>query len=261
MVSSTTQTDAESIFLAQLGRIERIIASITRRNALTQDQAEDFASWTKVKLIENDYAIIRKFEGRSSISTYLTVVIANLFRDYRVEQWGRWRPSVVAKRLGGVGIRLETLLYRDGYTLDQAIEVLRSAGISSPSDRELSDMAARLPARVRPVQADDTALEHTETAEGADRPLWLSEQRREWETARGALERALASLPAEDQLVVRLRYWEGFTVAEIARTLRTEQKPLYRRIDRALERLRGMLQADGLDRTAVANFLSDDLAI
>ena len=257
MVPPTTQTDPQSTFLAQLGLIERIVASIARRHAMAPDDADEFASWTKAKLIENDYAVIRKFEGRSSISTYLTVVVANLFRDFRVHLWGRWRPSVAAKRLGGVAVRLETLLHRDGHTLAQAIEVLRSAGVTAPSDRELRELAARLPERARATEAGEAALASAPAQEEADDELWTSEQMHEWEAARGSLERALGHLPAQDQLILRMRYWEGFTIAEIARTLRLEQKPLYRRIDHDLERLRGLLEAEGVDRASVAGFLSE----
>ncbi len=252
--------DAKGLFLDQLGLIERIIASIARRHALVGDDADDFASWTKAKLIENEYAILRKFQERSSISTYLTVVIANLFRDYRTRQWGRWRPSVAAKRLGALAVRLETLLYRDSYTLDQAIEVLRSSGGPATSEREISELAVQIPARVRTTEVGEASLASTEAGEAADGELWESERMREWERARGTLEQALADLPPEDQLIVRLRYWEGFTVAEIARALKLEQKPLYRRIDGDLHRLREQLEARGLDGACVAGFLSNDWA-
>ncbi|HEV2734967.1 MAG TPA: sigma-70 family RNA polymerase sigma factor [Longimicrobiaceae bacterium] len=255
MVPPTTRTTPETTLLAHLELLERIIASICRRHALVGDEADDFASWAKAKLIENDYAIIRKFQGRSSISTYLTVVVANLFRDFRTQHWGRWRPSAMAKRLGGLAVRLETLLHRNGHSLTQAIEVLRSSGLTTMSDREISELAARLPARTRPGSAEDPAGE----APPADGELWRSERMNDWDAARGTLERALADLPPEDQLILRLRYWEGFTVAEVARALHLEQKPLYRRIDRDLERLRVSLEAAGVDRESVAGFLSDDV--
>ncbi len=255
----SVQMDAKGIFLDQLGLIERIIASMARRHALVGDDADDFASWTKAKLIEHEYAILRKFQGRSSISTYLTVVIANLFRDYRTQHWGRWRPSVAAKRLGALAVRLETLLYRDGYTLAQAIEVLRSSGGADASEGEISDLAARIPARVRTSEVDETLLASVEAVQAADGELWLSERMRDWERARSILEQALANLPVEDQLILRLRFWEGFTVAEIARALKLEQKPLYRRIDGDLQRLRTLLEADGVDGACVADFLSSEL--
>lgn len=254
MVPPPTQTRAETTFLANLELLERIIASLCRRHALVGDEADDFGSWVKARLIENDYAIIRKFQERSSFATYLTVVVTNLFRDYRTREWGRWRPSAMAKRLGGLAVRLEALLYRNGHSLPQAIEVLRSAGLATVSDRELTELAAKLPVRARPGLAADAPGE----APPADGELWLSEQTSDRDAARAALERALGELPAEDQLILRLRYWEGFTVAEVARALQLEQKPLYRRIDRNLERLRGILEAAGVDRDCVAGFLSDE---
>lgn len=260
MASAPEWPDAEGTFLAQLERIDRIIASIARRNSLVGDEADDFASWARARLIENDYASIRKFEGRSSIGTFLTVVIANLYRDYRTHQLRRWHPSAAAKRLGGVAVRLETLLVRDGYTLTQAIEVLRSAGIAGPSERELRDLAARLPPRTRPTEVGDAPLEQLAGSGAADGGLWEGERARGWEAAQGALERALSTLSPEDQLILRLRYWEGFTIAEVARALRLEQKPLYRRIDGNLARLRAVLESEGVDRADVAAFLSEEPA-
>jgi RNA polymerase sigma factor (sigma-70 family) len=260
MVAPTTRTEAEQTFLAHLALIERIIAAVARRHALVGDDADDFASWTRTRLIENDYAILQKFESRSSMATYLTVVIANLFRDYRVQQWGRWRPSVAARRLGDTAVRLEMLLHRDGHSLAQACELLRSAGLTELGDRELADLAARLPARVRTVEVVVPTPPCAEAEQRADSELWRGEDEEEWQGTSGALQRALAALPAEDQVILRLRYWDGFSVADIARTLRLEQKPLYRRLDRDLLRLKELLEADGVDAPAVSSFFSSEFA-
>jgi RNA polymerase sigma factor (sigma-70 family) len=61
-----------------------------------------------------------------------------------------------------------------------------------------------------------------------------------------ALARALGQLSAEDHVIVRLRFWEGLTVADIARALGLAQKALYRRLDRALATLRARLERDGV---------------
>src|SRR5215212_7376883 len=108
-----TASNPEAMFLANLSLIDRIIAVTARRNALGGADAEDFGAWTKGRLVEGDYAILRKFNQRSSLATYLTVVITNLLRDYRNSRWGRWRPSAEARRCGPVAVRLEELLYRD----------------------------------------------------------------------------------------------------------------------------------------------------
>jgi RNA polymerase sigma factor for flagellar operon FliA len=65
----------EALFVSQLAVIERVISFVSSRHHMPGVEADDFASHAKLKLIEDDYAILRKFQGRSSLRTYLTVVI------------------------------------------------------------------------------------------------------------------------------------------------------------------------------------------
>src|SRR5215216_3011770 len=106
--------DPRQLYIEHLGTIDRISESMCRRNGVRGADAEDFASDVKLKLLQDDYAVLRKYRGASSTTTFLTVVIANLFRDYRVKAWGRWRPSAEAKRRGETAVLLETAIYRDG---------------------------------------------------------------------------------------------------------------------------------------------------
>jgi len=256
MVPSLRSSEGQRTFMEQLAVIERIIASIARRHCMAPDERDDFASWVRLRLIENDYAILRKFQGISSMSTYLTVVITNLHRDYRIREWGRWRPSVAAKRLGELAVALEMLLYRDGHTLTQAIQVLRSRRGAAIDERELTRIAAQLPVRTRTRPADSAELDSAPAPQRADTELLLAEFEDEWDDARTALTRALAGMPPEDQLIVRLRYWEGTTVANIARTLGLDQKRLYRRIEQLLATLRVQLESQGIGREVIEHFFS-----
>ena len=64
------------------------------------------------------------------------------------------------------------------------------------------------------------------------------------------LGKELAKMAAEDRLLFRMAFEDGFTVADIARTLGLEQKPLYRRLERLLKQLRAALEAVGIDAVA-----------
>ena len=119
----------EDRYLQNLGTIERIAACVARRYHLDASEAEEFVQEVRVRLLDNDYAVMRKFEGRSSLSTYLTTVIGRLFMQWRVEQWGKWRPSAEAKRLGPTAITLERLLSRDGLTWSEAVSVLTTTRV------------------------------------------------------------------------------------------------------------------------------------
>ncbi|HEV3051584.1 MAG TPA: hypothetical protein VGX50_14865, partial [Longimicrobium sp.] len=79
---------AEALFLANLELVEQSVATLCRRYGLGGDEADDVVSWVKLRLIEDDYTALRKFRGDSSIRTYLVVVVATLFREYRASNWG-----------------------------------------------------------------------------------------------------------------------------------------------------------------------------
>ena len=240
----------EALLTNNLPAVERILSTVCRRHALRPEMAQDFASWAKLRLVENDYAILRKFRGESAVTTYLTVVVAMLFRDYRVHHWGRWRPSAAAQRLGRLAVRLETLVYRDRIPLSHAAELLRTEGETKLSDRELAKLLAQLPARgpLRPHEVGPEPLAVHESASSADDLVKSAELDAEVCAAEAALKRALEHQPAEDALIVRMHYWDGMGVAEISRALGLPQKPLYKRIERVLKLLREDLEAAGFSR-------------
>ena len=236
--------------------IDRIARSVCRRQCYDPDEIDDFVGWVYERLSQNDYAVLRKFQGRCSWGTYLQTVISNLQLDDRVARWGRWRSSSLAKRRGDLAVRLECLLYRDGYTFQQAVESLRAAGIKMPSQRELARLAAELfrqPSSRKPAEVDLAVLPARGSAE-AD--LLLSERQELEDNIKGALERAIKELEPEDQVLLQLHYWQGMKVSEIARALGLEQKPLYDRFKSLSLALRARLTAAEVSNEMVTELLN-----
>jgi RNA polymerase sigma factor (sigma-70 family) len=237
----------EESFTSSLPLIERLLSSVCRRNAFSVDESEDFASWAKLRLVENDFAVFRKFQGRSSLSTYLTAVIVNLFRDYRIHCWGKWRPSAEAKRLGTVAVQLETLVSRDGRSVAEAIAHLQSnAGVDRPT-AELERLFSQLPSRTRRRFEGEEALAALPAAESSDGGVEESERRATERKAESALAQALGSLEPKDRLALKLRFADGLQIVEIASLLGEPARPLYSRIERALVSVRRSLEAHGLE--------------
>lgn len=255
------RADAESLFLDNLPYVERILGALARRYGMRGDEADDFASWAKTRLIENDYAVLVKFRGESSLTTYLTVVLAMLGREYLVQQSGRWRPSAAARRAGPLATRLETLVYRDHLSLGHAGEQLRTSGETTLTDNELASVLARLPRRepIRPTDVGNEPLKGMASTMRADEIVEVESIANDWERVQYALDRALDVLAEEDRLVVRLRFWEGLSIADIARTLNMPQKPLYRRLERALAMMRRKLESGGIG-AELARTLTADVA-
>ena len=79
----------EQLFLSQLAVIERVITWVCSRRGLRGADAEDFGSVVKSRLIEHDYEILARFEGRSSLKTYLTSVINRLYLDFQLQRFGK----------------------------------------------------------------------------------------------------------------------------------------------------------------------------
>lgn len=236
------------LFLQYLPVIERACEFACRRNHLSREEAEDFASVVKLKMIDDDYAVFRKFQGRSSMETYLCVVVNKAMLDYLNHLWGKWRPSKEAWRLGPLARLLEKLLARDGYSLDQACEILRTNHKVTQSRRELADLWARLPARVpRRIEGEEELKDKASADGGGFERLAEQERAARRDLAVAALERALAELPPADRLIVKM-HRDGLKIATIARELGLEEKPLYRRIERIFKRLRETLESQGLRR-------------
>jgi RNA polymerase sigma factor (sigma-70 family) len=242
----------ESMFLAHLDVIDRVTAFVAARNHLAAADADDFRSHVKLKLIEDDYAILIKFKGRSSLRTYLTVVIQRLFLDYRISAWGKWRPSAEAKRAGAVAMLLEQLQTRDGHTFEESCELLRAKHGVHASRAELEAIAARLPARIRKRFESDDVLETVADA-GPSVDVLVVERERASTASQvdGALKAVMSSLDPQDRLILALRFEDGRTVADIAGLLRLDQKGLYRRLERLLAQLRTALEARGIQSSAV----------
>lgn len=238
--------------------IERAISHVCRRNRLSGPEAEDFASSTRLALIENDHARIRAFAGRSSLQTYLIVIITRLFQDWRNAQWGKWRPSAEAKRLGPLAVKLETLIVRDKLTFEEACETLRTNHGVAEDRTTLEALVARFPVRTGRTFTDESALETVAATGPAPDAAFDSAQAVGGAAdAASALKQVVGTLAPQDRVILRMRFHDDFSVAEIAKVMKLEQKPLYRRIDRLLSALRAALEARGLDAPAIRGVIED----
>jgi RNA polymerase sigma factor for flagellar operon FliA len=239
--------DPSHLYVEHLDAINRIAESLCRRNGIRGADAEDFASEVRLKLLQDDYAVLRKHRGACSTTTFLTVVISNLFRDHRIKLWGKWRPSAEARRRGEAAVLLEAAVYRDGRTFEEACGVLEQHGRLNVRRDELRRLMTELPYRA-PRRGVDEAVDVADVpaTDSADGSVLGDERDQRLQAAKQALDRAVAQLDPEDRLIIRMHFFEGLSIADVARGLGVAQKPLYPRIKRILETLSGALGAEGI---------------
>lgn len=247
---------AEELFLSNLDVIESAARFVARRARLTPDDAEDLASALKLRLIEDDYAVLRKFEGRCALSTYVASIAHRLFVDDWMHVHGRWRPSAEAKRLGNVAILLEGLLVRDRLPLAEALPIAQRVHPSLTKE-EAASIELRLPPRgPRPhIVPLENEIEPAIGGETVEAEAVEHERAAVSKRVSRVVVEVLGSVSQEERVAIRLRYGQGMSVADIARLLHCDQKQLYRRIDRILRRLHDALHREGFNAAKIRELI------
>lgn len=222
--------------------VDRVARSVGRSRHLAPEDVDDFAQMVHLRMANNDYDILRQFEGRSSLKTYLTVVAARMLKDWQNHRYGKWRPSAASERLGPLGVTLDRMINRDAVPAIEAIQsVATRTGLPEGQIRHVADL---VPRRAKRQMVGIEAADHR----GADfdDPIAAAECDREAAATRSRLARALAGLPREDARLMVLRFVGGHAVSDLARRHGLEAKGLYRRFERIRRDLRQRLSAGTL---------------
>jgi RNA polymerase sigma factor (sigma-70 family) len=249
----SSSVNYERLFEDHLGLITDVVRGIARRHGLSSEDAEELRADVHLKLVQNDYEVLRRFEGRSSLRTYLTAVVHKHHLDKRIARWGKWRPSESARRLGRVALLLERLVFRDGLTFDQAAETLRTHhGINHATD-ELLAMYEQMPRRVVGRHFVDEQHLDTIAATTLDEKAIIQQIEDIPATARveQALREVIGALLPQDRLILKMHFVDELQVSWIARTLALDARQLYRRIPQILDSLKHGLEQQGIGHDQV----------
>ena len=259
LLTASLVTD-EALFTANLPVIDDVTSQVCRRNRLSPADAEDFRSDVRIHFLDRNCEVLRRFEGRSSLATYITVVIQRLFLDRRNRLWGKWRPSAEARRLGPTAMLLERLVSRDGWSPDQALETLRvNHGLTV--DDTLRTFCERLSKRgpTRQMVDEEEALSVAGASVPADANVVRAEQDFLAKRVQTALDRARQGLPPEERLILKMRFDDRVPVADIARALDLNQRRLYRTLERILAQIGTSMANEGVSRADVQALFADDI--
>lgn len=228
-----------------------VIARVCRRGRLAGPDFEEFRAATLLKFVERDYAVLRAFAGRSSLSTYLHSVVTRHLLDWRNARWGKWRPSEYARRTGPWAVQLERLTSRDGLTLAEAI---RFMGGCARAEQARSALAALAPAagrlrteprhRVKEVALEGIALY---SHESPDRALVREDLVKEGRHVARSLRAVLTRLSPEERALLKMRFVDGVPIRDMAARLGVHPRPFYRRFANLLSALRCQLEREALD--------------
>ncbi len=250
---------ADSAWSEFIARYSPLIMHVIRRHGLDGDSATECFIHVCAALSSNHFRRLRSFrpDGPASFKTWLMVVVTNLSVDWRRKELGRLRPLKSVSRLSGLEQQVYRCIYEHGMSCGQCLHVLlpRFPQLTSP---QVSEINARLFAILTPQQRwqlsvrrrglrtieagpgledDDPLSRVTDPAAGPDE---LTDEMQELQL----LQDALARLPDEQRLLLRLRYEQDLTLAEVARlTRQPDPFRVNRQIHAALEALASLMGA------------------
>ena len=153
---------------------------------------------------------------------------------------------------------LDRLLHYEGRSLAEALANTKAKHPDADT-AQLEAIAAILPHRApRPrlvpvIEGDEERFAGATRAD--ERVVSADLEKRSGRTSR-AVHEAMALMTAEDRVVLRLRFGKGMAISDIARVLGTAQRPLYRRIETLLAKLKSALEQAGIDGVDAAEMIS-----
>jgi RNA polymerase sigma factor (sigma-70 family) len=214
-----------------LDRCGGALLQVARSIARDEDEAADAFVFVCERLAANRFARLQKFDptGPATALTWLRAVTRNLCLDHRRSIRGRFRVFESIARLPLVDQLVFRRRYRDrltvaetfavlgpeipGLTLDGVVAADRRVSVSLSSSQVWALTASRPHLESLTVSDDPEAPAPLEPAATDLNPeaLLASAQLRDRVRA------AIAALPPNDRLMVRLRLEQDLTLAELAR--------------------------------------------
>lgn len=224
----------------QRPHVERVIHDLARRHYLASTEIEEFRDAVERAFERNDHELLRAFDGRSTWATYLSTVVTRQFVLFQAAMWGQWRPTAAAMRLGPAAMLLEELVVRDRFSLNDAVDWMRTTHRVDLPRHRLLQLAEQLgmPGAAGNRHAAPCAPEHAPSPE-----------------LRNALRDALALVTPDDRLLLELKFRDRQPLTRIAAMLKIDARPLQRRIDTAKNVIGKSLLTQGIDPDAVEALL------
>lgn len=252
--------DSRKVFEENFKTIEEAIRLVCARKNIRGEEAEEFSSHVQCKIVEDDYKVLKSFQGRSSLKTYIFTVVNRILVDRHRESAGRWRPSEKARKMGETAQRLEELLYRHDHSLDEAYKIL-TVNHKVPMDAEqVRDLARQLPERPQrgPRRAVINRLEEIPANDSSLETTLLSGQRKTLEKIDEIVQDLSGSFSDEDRLILKMKFEDALNSSLIARTLHRERHYVERRVKWMLAKFKEGMLARGLKKEDIKEVMDLD---
>lgn len=234
-----------------------LIKHVIRRHGLDDDRITECFNHVCGALSDDGFRRLLGFrpDGPARFKTWLMAVVANLCVDWRRKEHGRVRAPLCVSRLPELDQQVYRCIYVRRMSRARCLEAL-TPRFPQLTEATVAEINARLFALLTPQQRwqlslrppplksvassagpedDDLSWQLATPGPGPDDLAAESQEQRR-------LQDALSKLPAEQRLLLRLRYEQNLTLAEVARlTGQPDPFRANRRIQAALAALADLM--------------------
>lgn len=236
-----------------------LIMSVVREFEYEQDRATDCFLYVCEQLNDGGFRRLLKFNtaGRACFRTWLGTVVFNLCVDWHRREYGRVTLLPAIAALPAFDQSVYRLVIEQGMGKESCFQSLRADFPDLTRDlvanaviRVYSLLTERQRWQIRVNNRRRAKAQRPSPTERLDQlpdPAIGPEAEAERQQQLDALNRALARLPADQRLLLRLRYQEGLTLKQIARLKHSgDTNRAWREIQAATAALIRVLEREGV---------------
>ena len=221
--------DAGPAWAKFIDRFAPLIMKTARQFDYEQDRSSECFLHVCEKLCDNGFRRLLRFDpnGSATFHTWLGAVTFNLCVDWHRKEFGRVSLLPAISALPAFDQAVFRYRYERGMTIETCFHLLTEA-FPDLTRQQLSDAISRVHTVLTPRQRWKMSLRvrdkpsspgSDKTTDAAKLPASAPgpESEAQQQQERALLEQAMTLLPADQRLLLRLRFHQGLTLKEVAR--------------------------------------------
>ncbi len=233
--------------------------------------AEEAALFVMEGLAEKDWQRVKSYSGRASFQTFLSSLSWRLLEDFARKRFGRVRPPLWIRKLGGIWPMLFDFLCLQRFPTREAVELVAERNMNQAKDvietaaynilEQIPDCAKE---QGKELSLEEEKEQHSTSStptpeallEGKEKDCFLSGlfnmvvESKDKKRAGQGLEAVFNhdfSLTAEERLLLKLCYQDNLPVTRAGKALGLNRHQTHGRLRRLLGRLRKDLKQLGVE--------------
>ena len=245
-----------------------LVDRLAQRRFASESLSQEAALFVIERLEQDEWKLLRGYRGSARLKTYFCSVVYNLLEDFARYKFGRVRPPLWLRRLGGIWLLLYRLMCLERFSFSDALHLaqdryqnLSQDQVEMVAERILGEIPSCGKTQYQEVSFDDQLYgavsargSSQEAAEERERELIMKGLHDQFFGMDPDLNRSKAlldllgcevDLKADERLLLTLHHVEGLSVAAAGKKLGLNRFQAHGKLRRLYDRLRKVFESAG----------------